>query len=81
MDAGLCQFGQLASGNSQGLDPVALADAMGGKIDVRVKTGITVSFGIEPATSALMCAQNIRARGFVPTPRQFGLDLLRFWRF
>jgi translocation and assembly module TamB len=81
LDAGLCQFGQLASGDSQGLDPVALADAMGGKIDVRVKTGLTLSFGIEPATSALMCAQNIRARGFVPTPRQFGLDLLRFWRF
>ncbi|HKS06411.1 MAG TPA: translocation/assembly module TamB domain-containing protein [Gemmatimonadaceae bacterium] len=81
LDAGLCQFGQLASGNSQGLDPVALADAMGGKIDVRVKTGLTLSFGIEPATSALMCAQNIRARGFVPTPRQFGLDLLKFWRF
>ena len=81
LDAGLCQIGQFASGNSQGLDPVALADAMGGKIDVRVRTGLTLSFGIEPATSALMCAQGTRARGFVPTPRQFGLDLLKFWRF
>jgi translocation and assembly module TamB len=81
LDAGLCQLGQVAAGNSQGLDPVAFADAMGGKIDVRVKTGLTLSVGIEPATSALMCAQGSRARGFVPTPRQFGFDLLRLWRF
>lgn len=81
LDAGLCQFGQLASGNGQGLDPVAFADAIGGKIDVRVNTGLSLSFGIEPATSALMCAQGGRARGFVPTPRQFGFDLLRLWRF
>jgi hypothetical protein len=36
---------------------------------------------MDPATSALLCTRDSNARGFAPTPRQFGIDLFRLWRF
>jgi hypothetical protein len=36
---------------------------------------------VEPPTSAVLCTQSVNARGFVPTPQQFGIDLFRAWRF
>jgi hypothetical protein len=37
--------------------------------------------GMEPSTSAVYCRDDAGARGFAPTPKQFGFDLLRLWRF
>jgi hypothetical protein len=42
---------------------------------------LTLSGGIEPPTSAVLCTRDASARGFAPTPRQFGVDLFRVWRF
>jgi translocation and assembly module TamB len=82
IDAGLCQVAQLVGGDAGGnFDPVALADAVGVKIDWRFSDLLGVSAGMEPSTSALLCASGANARGFAPTPRQWGIDLFRTWRF
>ena len=57
------------------------ADAIGVKIDYQLTSVLTLSGGIEPPTSAVLCTPNASARGFAPTPRQFGVDLFRVWRF
>jgi hypothetical protein len=79
LDAGLCQVGQLVT-QGGGANPLNL-DAIGVKLDYIVAQGLTASVGIEPPTSAVLCASNASARGFVPTPQQFGVDLFRSWRF
>ncbi len=81
LDAGLCQVGQLLqSGGSTGEAPT-FADALGVKVDYRLRSNLTLSFGIEPPTSAVLCSRDANARGFAPTPRQFGIDIFRLWRF
>jgi len=81
LDYGLCQVGQLVGGSSGSSDPLTFADAIGVKIDYQLTTALTLSGGIEPPTSAVLCTRDASARGFAPTPRQFGVDLLRLWRF
>jgi hypothetical protein len=81
IDAGLCSVGQLVGEGGGTFDPVSLADAVGLKIDWRVSERLAVSAGMEPSTSALLCASGANARGFAPTPRQWGLDVFRTWRF
>lgn len=68
--AGLC------STQSQ-QNPLSL-ESIGLKIEHRLKQGYGVSFGLEPPTRALFCGIE---RGFAPTPKQFGLDIYRAWRF
>lgn len=82
LDAGLCQVGQLMTQGSGG-DPLSFTDAMGVKLDYLLGSGYSASIGVEPPTSAVLCAVNANAsaRGFVPTPRQVGLDIFRVWRF
>jgi translocation and assembly module TamB len=80
LDYGLCQVGQLLGGGSSS-DPLTFADALGFKLDYRLSKGVTASLGMDPATSALLCTRDSNARGFAPTPRQFGIDLFRLWRF
>ena len=80
LDAGLCQVGQLVQGGGSGTAS-ALANSIGVKIDYLLQRGLTLSAGMEPPTSAVLCSQSINARGFVPTPQQFGFDLFRAWRF
>jgi translocation and assembly module TamB len=81
LDYGLCQVGQLVGGNNGTSDPLTFADAIGLKVDYQLTTVLTLSGGIEPPTSAVLCTRDASARGFAPTPRQFGIDLLRLWRF
>ncbi len=81
LDYGLCRVGQLVGGNSGTSDPLTFADAIGLKVDYQLTTVLTLSGGIEPPTSAVLCTNDASARGFAPTPRQFGIDLLRLWRF
>lgn len=80
LDAGLCQVGQFVSGGGGG-SAAALANSIGVKLDYLVRPTLTLSAGVEPPTSAVLCSQNVNARGFVPTPQQFGFDLFRAWRF
>lgn len=82
LDAGLCGVGQLVSQNGGG-NPLSLGDALGVKFDYLLGRGYTASFGVEPPTSATLCSSDATnsARGFVPTPRQLGVDLFRAWRF
>lgn len=82
LDAGLCGVGQLVSQNGGG-NPLSLGDALGVKFDYLLGRGLSASFGVEPPTSATLCNSDASnsARGFVPTPRQFGIDLFRAWRF
>jgi translocation and assembly module TamB len=81
IDAGLCQVGQLVGSGTETFDPVALADAVGVKVDWRISDVFAISAGMEPSTSALLCASGASARGFAPTPRQWGVDFFRTWRF
>lgn len=82
LDAGLCQVGQLMTQGAGG-DPLSFTDALGVKLDYLLGSGYSASVGVEPPTSAVLCAVNANAsaRGFVPTPRQVGLDIFRVWRF
>jgi translocation and assembly module TamB len=80
LDAGLCQVGQFVSGSNGG-SALALANSIGWKLDYLLRPGLTLSAGVEPPTSAVLCSQNVSARGFVPTPQQLGFDLFRVWRF
>ncbi len=82
LDAGLCQVGQLVN-QGGGTDPLSFTDALGLKFDYLLGRGVSASVGVEPPTSAVLCAANANAsaRGFVPTPRQVGFDLFRVWRF
>lgn len=81
LDYGLCQVGQLVGGGSGTSDPLTFADAIGLKADFQLSSSLTLSAGIEPPTSAVLCTRDASARGFAPTPRQFGIDLFRVWRF
>jgi translocation and assembly module TamB len=82
LDAGLCGVGQLVSQNDGG-SPLSFGDALGLKFDYLLGRGFSASVGVEPPTSATLCVSNATnsARGFVPTPRQIGVDLFRAWRF
>jgi len=81
LDYGLCQVGQLVGGGTGTSDPLTFADAIGLRVDYQLSAVLTLSAGIEPPTNAQLCTRDASARGFAPTPRQFGLDLFRVWRF
>jgi translocation and assembly module TamB len=82
LDAGLCGVGQFVSQNGSG-NALSFGDALGVKFDYLLGRGFSASAGVEPPTSATLCASDASnsARGFVPTPRQVGVDLFRAWRF
>jgi hypothetical protein len=46
-------------------------------------TGSTFQFSTEPSTKALLCSPSaaFSTQGVVPTPRQWGLAFLKFWRW
>jgi translocation and assembly module TamB len=81
LDYGLCQVGQIVGGGSGTSDPLTFADAIGVKLDYQISSALTLSGGVEPPTSAVLCTRDASARGFAPTPQQFGVDLFRTWRF
>ncbi|MGH7654454.1 MAG: translocation/assembly module TamB domain-containing protein [Gemmatimonadaceae bacterium] len=80
LDYGLCRVGQLVGGGGSS-DPLTFTDAIGVKVDYQLSPSLTLSGGMEPSTSAVLCTGDASARGFAPTPRQFGVDLFRVWRF
>jgi translocation and assembly module TamB len=78
-DVGVCQVRSLFSGSSGSTQN--LADAIGVRLDYRLSDNLIGSAGYEPPTNALLCNTGVSARGFAPTPRQWGFDLIRSWRF
>jgi translocation and assembly module TamB len=75
VSTGLCG---LASSN-QNAEDLRFADALGGKLEYRLPR-LSVEAGIEPPSSARNCGRG-GVRGFVQTPRQFGISLSRSWHF
>jgi len=80
LDAGLCSIGQML-GQGGAFDPVMLREALGLKLDYRFNFGFAFSVGLDPSTNAALCSRDVVVRGFVPTPRQFGLDFYRAWQW
>ena len=80
---GLCQFGNALSGGQGGFSAQEFSQSIGLKYEYRFPRSVTFSAGIEPPNTALVCtsAGTASVRNFVPTPRQFGVDLLRRWVF
>ena len=79
---GLCQVQSLLGGGSGTTNNPNLYESLGVKLDYRLNENVGVSAGFEPPTSALLCNAGIgAARGFAPTPRQWGFDIFRTWRF
>ena len=79
-DVGVCQVRSLLGGSGSG-STQNLADAIGVKLDYRLSDNLGISAGYEPPTNALLCNTGQSARGFAPTPRQWGFDIFRTWRF
>lgn len=76
---GLCG---LASQTSGGGDALSLfAQGLGIKVERRFDGGLSVSLGLEPASSAQACGRLGISRTFQQTPPQIGIDFFRVWSF
>jgi translocation and assembly module TamB len=79
-DAGVCQVRSLLGSSTSG--QTDFWEGIGVKVETRLDANVSLSLGYEPPASALLCGPGgVASRGFVLTPRQFGLDLFRTWRF
>ena len=74
---GLCQL----FGASQISTGQPLVNSIGAKLEYRFSEWISASVGLEPPTGVLQCNNNVNARNFVPTPKQYGLDITRKWEY
>ncbi|MFN2566847.1 MAG: translocation/assembly module TamB domain-containing protein [Gemmatimonadaceae bacterium] len=75
VSTGLCGLAP----NNQAAEELRFTDALGGKLEYRLQR-LSVEAGIEPPSSARLCGRG-GVRGFVQTPRQFGISLSRSWQF
>jgi hypothetical protein len=79
---GLCQLGGGTSAEQQGV--TGFVNSIEGKLEYRfpivAPDRLSLRAGREPAASALRCGTG-SVRGFVATPQQWGLSLLRSWSF
>ena len=73
----LCQLDDLLTNN---LNTDNLFESIGVKLEHRLNNGFSAALSMEPGSTALVC-NNTRQRGFLSTPRQFGADLFKVWRF
>ena len=77
LSTALCGFSQQAAG-----DPLSLfAQGIGLRVERRFERGLSISAGVEPASSALACGRPGSSRTFQQTPPQIGFDLFRSWTF
>ena len=80
--AGLCQVQALLGGGGSGSDVNPnLQNILGARVDYRLNENVGMSAAYEPSTNALLCSAGIGGRGFAPTPRQWGFDIFRTFRF
>lgn len=78
---GLCPFTGLSSGATSDIGKNFI-NAVGLRIDYRVRSDLFASVGVEPSSSQLQCLQNASvSRGLAQSPQQLGVDLTRRWRF
>ena len=63
------------------------ADPFGGNFEYRLsstlRSGSNWQFAVEPSTQALLCSpsSDLSLRGAAPTPRQYSLSFLKYWRW
>jgi hypothetical protein len=81
VSAGLCSLAPNSGTGDSGVDATSFADAIGVSLDYRFRRDAGASLSSDPATSALLCTSSSVGRGFAPTPRQWGADLFKAWRF
>ena len=74
VDAGLCA---LAGGSTS----TNLGETIGVSLDYRFRRGLLGSVSSAPSTNGATCANQSASRGSALTPRQWGLDFDRVWRF
>jgi hypothetical protein len=78
---GLCQVGSLLGGTTDG-GGFNLYRSIGVKVEYRLSENLGISAGSDPPTTALLCSGVVQSAGaFIVTPRQWGLDIFRLWRF
>lgn len=81
---GLCA---LSGGGTDGQDTglKGLGDSIEGKVEYRFPLAGADRFalraGLDPSASSLRCGSTSNLRGFVATPKQWGLSLFRSWSF
>jgi hypothetical protein len=90
LSAGFCQL-QLGSAYAKSVQQSGLlsqlSEPFGGNLQYRltsqVKTGSNLQMAVEPPTQALLCSTpgETNLRGTAPTPRQFSLSFLKYWRW
>jgi len=74
VDAGLCTL----TGGTTSAD---LGQTLGVSLDYRFHRGVHGSVSSAPSTNGATCANQASGRGTALTPRQWGVDLARVWRF
>ena len=74
VDAGLCAL----TGGASSAD---LGQTLGVSLDYRFRRGVHGSVSSAPSTNGATCANQASGRGTALTPRQWGVDLSRVWRF
>jgi translocation and assembly module TamB len=76
-DYGFCGT-STRSNSSTDLNP---ADQLGIKIEQQLTDKLSLDASSQPGTQYTFCTGDTPAAGFITTPRQYGLDLFRTWRF
>ena len=74
VDAGLCAL----TGGASSAD---LGQTLGVSLDYRFRRGVHGSVSSAPSTNGATCANQAAGRGTALTPRQWGVDFSRIWRF
>jgi translocation and assembly module TamB len=74
VDAGLCAL----TGGTTSAD---LGQTLGVSLDYRFRRGVHGSVSSAPSTNGATCANQAAGRGTALTPRQWGVDFSRVWRF
>ena len=86
VSTGLCGFNSTYRSETQQDFATAFRDQFGLGAEWRFKstlhTGSSAQLASEPSTQALLCASgDAGLRGAAPTPRQYSLSFLKFWRW
>jgi translocation and assembly module TamB len=76
-DYGFCG-NSTRSNSSTDLNP---ADQLGVRIEQQLTPKLSLDASSQPGTQYTFCTGDTPAAGFITTPRQYGLDLFRTWRF
>jgi translocation and assembly module TamB len=74
VDAGLCAL----TGGTSSSD---LGQTLGVSLDYRFRRGVHGAVSSAPSTNGATCANQAAGRGTALTPRQWGVDFSRVWRF